>query len=140
MAPTEFALDPRLAEETLPVVDLPLCSVRLMNDSRYPWLVLIPRREGLTELLDLDPVDRHTLTDEIDACSRVLATQTGADKINVAALGNQVSMLHVHVIARFRQDDAWPGPVWGVLPANPYPNDASTLCSALARALDDGDA
>ena len=138
MSPTDFELDPRLAEETLPVVDLPLCSVRLMNDSRYPWLVLVPRREGLTELLDLEPADRHALTDEIDLCSRVLAARTGAEKLNVAALGNQVSMLHVHVIARFHEDDAWPGPVWGVLPPNPYPNKASILCNALARALGEG--
>lgn len=136
--PDDFELDPRLDEETLQVIDLPLCRVRLMNDSRYPWLVLIPRRAGLTELIELDAGDRRVLTDEIDACSRVLMDHTAADKLNVAALGNQVRMLHVHVVARFEDDDAWPGPVWGVFPARPYPNDASTLCSALARELESG--
>jgi diadenosine tetraphosphate (Ap4A) HIT family hydrolase len=112
-----------------------LCDVRLINDARYPWLILVPRRAGVTEIIDLAADDRRRLADEVDRCARALRAHTGADKMNVAALGNQVPMLHVHVIARFRNDDAWPGPVWGVLPPSPYPDDARTLRAALAEAL-----
>ena len=131
-----FELDPRLAADSLPVTRLRLCEVRLMNDSRYPWLILVPRRPGLTELTDLVREDRSRLSAEIDACSRALRAHSGADKMNVAALGNQVPMLHVHVIARFRGDDAWPGPVWGVLPPCPYPDGAVDRIAALAGALE----
>ena len=132
----EFLLDPRLERDTLPVTDLTLCRVRLMNDARYPWLVLVPRRHGCRELVDLEADDRRTLTDEIDRCTRMLREHAGADKMNVAALGNQVEQLHVHVIARSVGDDAWPGPVWGAHPARPYPNEAATLRAALARLLE----
>ena len=132
---TGFELDPRLAADSLPVTDLGVSEVRLINDARYPWLILVPRRSGCVELIDLALDDRRTLTEEIDRCTRVLKARTGADTMNVAALGNQVPMLHVHVIARFRGDDAWPGPVWGVLPPSPYPDDARTLRADLARAL-----
>lgn len=132
---TTFELDPRLAADTLPVCDLPLCRVLLMNDTRYPWLILVPRRAALRELHDLETVDRRQLSEEINACSRALAERTGADKMNIAALGNQVPMLHVHVIARFETDDAWPNPVWGVLPARPYADDAESLCAELKAAL-----
>jgi diadenosine tetraphosphate (Ap4A) HIT family hydrolase len=133
---TTFELDARLDADTLPVCDLPLTRVLLMNDARYPWLILVPRRNGLRELHELAPTDRRQLNDEIDACSRALAERTGADKMNVAALGNQVPMLHVHVIARFRNDDAWPNTVWGVLPPLPYPDGAESLRAELKAALD----
>ncbi|NKI34503.1 HIT domain-containing protein [Wenzhouxiangella sp. XN79A] len=130
-----FEIDPRLAADSLPVIELDLCEVRLINDARYPWLILVPRRAGLVELIDLSADDRARLAEEVDRCARVLKSRTGADKMNVAALGNQVPMLHVHVIARFRGDDAWPGPVWGVLPASPYSDRARTLRAELAEAL-----
>lgn len=132
---SEFELDPRLAADSLPVLQLALCDVRLINDARYPWLILVPRRAGVTEIIDLAADDRRRLADEVDRCTRALRAHTGADTMNVAALGNQVPMLHVHVIARFRNDDAWPGPVWGVLPPSPYPDDARTLRAALAEVM-----
>lgn len=130
-----FKLDARLEADSLPLLDLPLCRVRLMNDSRYPWLILVPRREGLRELIDLAPHDRSRLTDEVDACTRVLRELTAADKMNVAALGNLVPMLHVHVIARYIGDDAWPGPVWGVHPPCPYPDANPDLAARVVEAL-----
>src|SRR6056297_640764 len=132
---SEFALDPRLAADSLPVYRLTLTDVRLVNDARYPWLILVPRRVGMVEIIDLDAGDRAHLAGEVDRCTRLLRAHTDADKMNVAALGNQVSMLHVHVIARFRVDNAWPGPVWGVLPPSPYPDDALAFRTALAQAL-----
>ena len=120
-----FTLDPRLAADTRPVAALPLCDVRLMDDARYPWLVLVPRVPGLVEILDLAPDDQLTLFDEIRLCARALQAQTDAHKLNVAALGNVVRQLHVHVIARFEHDDAWPRPVWGAHPPVPYDDDAA---------------
>jgi diadenosine tetraphosphate (Ap4A) HIT family hydrolase len=120
---TGFALDPQLAADTHPVCDLALCTVRLMNDATYPWLILVPQRDGLTELIDLSSADRAALTQEIDQACVVLRDLTGCDKLNVAALGNMVRQLHVHVIARFETDAAWPGPVWGTVPPEPYPDD-----------------
>ena len=108
-----FALDPRLAADTIEIGDLALSRVLLMNDARYLWLVLAPRRENLSELIDLDPADRAVLIEEIAAVSRALIASPGVDKINVGALGNIVRQLHVHVVARCFGDAAWPGPVWG---------------------------
>ncbi len=119
MTPT-FSLDSRLAADTLAVADLPLSAVRLMNDATYPWLILVPRREGAVEIVDLSPADRGQLMEEIATVSGVLRAMTACDKLNVAALGNMVSQLHVHVIGRFAGDPAWPGPVWGKAPAQPY--------------------
>jgi diadenosine tetraphosphate (Ap4A) HIT family hydrolase len=115
-----FSLDSRLAADTLAVADLPLSAVRLMNDATYPWLILVPRREGAVEIVDLSPEDRVQLMEEIAAVSDVLRAMTRCDKLNVAALGNMVPQLHVHVIGRFAGDPAWPGPVWGKAPAQPY--------------------
>ncbi len=108
-----FALDPRLAADTIEIGDLALSRVLLMNDARYLWLVLAPRRENLRELFDLDSADRAVLIEEIAAVSAALAASPGVDKINVGALGNIVRQLHVHVVARRLGDAAWPGPVWG---------------------------
>lgn len=91
-----------------------------MNDSRYPWLILVPARAGLSELHDLSSTDQTVLMGEIDRASRALVGLHEPDKINVGALGNMVPQLHVHVIARFRSDDAWPGPVWGAHPPHAY--------------------
>ena len=117
---TRFELHPQLAEDTTPVVELPLCEVRLMDDANHPWLVLVPRVADVTELIDLDASQRMQLTAEIDATSRALKSLYKPDKLNVAALGNLVPQLHVHVIARYTGDIAWPRPVWGTAAARPY--------------------
>lgn len=110
---TEFALDPRLAADTTVVLDLPLCRVLMMRAVDHPWLILVPRMTGLVEFLDLSEHDRRWLFDEVGRVAEVLRVETGCDKLNVGALGNVVAQLHVHVIARFRTDPAWPSPVWG---------------------------
>lgn len=116
----DFALHERLAADTITLADWPLCRVLLMNDASYPWLVLVPRRAALTELHHLAGDDRSALFDEIERASLALESMFGPDKINVGALGNMVPQLHIHVIARFRSDPAWPGPVWGKQPPVPY--------------------
>lgn len=115
-----FSLHLQLAADTVPVGDLPLCRVLLSKDANYPWLILVPRRPGIVELIDLAPADRAALSSEIDAVSRALKTITECEKLNVAALGNVVPQLHVHVIGRRHSDAAWPKPVWGAAPAIPY--------------------
>lgn len=118
--PADFELHPQLAADSHPVADLDLCELRLIDDRRYPWLVLIPRVAGATELIDLEAAQRPLLSNEIDIASRLLRDVFAPDKLNVAALGNQVPQLHVHVIGRFRNDPAWPKPIWGQFPAQPY--------------------
>ena len=108
-----FVLDARLAADTTPVTGLWLSELRLINDARFPWLILVPRVAGAVEIVDLAPSDRATLLDEIAAVSKALRAVTACDKLNVAALGNIVRQLHVHIVARFEGDAAWPGPVWG---------------------------
>jgi diadenosine tetraphosphate (Ap4A) HIT family hydrolase len=108
-----FALHLRLEADTAFVSDWALSRVLLMNDARFPWLVLVPRRANLSELHDLSHAERMVLIEEIARASRGLKALTGADKINVGALGNLVPQLHVHVVARKQADSAWPGPVWG---------------------------
>ena len=116
----EFTLHPRLAADTIFVDDWPLSRVLLLNDTRYVWLALVPRRADVVELHDLTPADRAVLMEEIARAGAGLKTLTGAAKINTAALGNIVPQLHVHVVARAPGDPAWPGPVWGHSPAEPY--------------------
>lgn len=108
-----FVLDPRLAADSHLVGDLPLSQLRLFDDARFPWFVLVPRIAGARELIDLDEGDQRTLLAEISRLGRVLEAELRPDKLNVAALGNVVPQLHVHVIARFTSDAAWPHPVWG---------------------------
>lgn len=108
-----FTLDPRLEADTLPVGELPFSRLLLMNDARWPWLILVPRIAGARELIDLDAADRTALMDEIARVARALEALHRPDKLNVAALGNVVAQLHVHVIARHATDAAWPQPVWG---------------------------
>lgn len=115
-----FQLHPQLAADTQHVASLPLCDVLLMNDANYPWLILVPRVANARELLDLDDIDRTQLWHEIDTASQALRSLFTPDKLNIAALGNMVSQLHVHVIARFMDDAAWPKPVWGAQLARPY--------------------
>src|SRR4051812_18704049 len=109
---TGFTLDPRLAAASHPFDDWPLCHVRLKDDLRFPWLLLIPRRAGVAELTDLAPGDYATLCAEALRASRLLRAVAAPDKLNVATLGNQVPQLHPHVIARFPHAPAWPGAVW----------------------------
>jgi diadenosine tetraphosphate (Ap4A) HIT family hydrolase len=133
--PAAFTLDPRLTADTLAVGDLPLSSVLLLNDARFPWLVLVPRRDGTTELTDLSEEDAAKLMGEIRLAARVLLELAKPDKLNVAALGNLVPQLHVHVVARFRSDPAWPGPVWGFGERRPYPDHAAAALVERAAAL-----
>ncbi len=122
-----FVLDERLATDCFVVADLDLCRMLLMNDSRYPWLVLVPRLHGMVELADLDRVAQHQLLDEIHRAETALRQLGPFDKLNVAALGNVVSQLHVHVIARRVGDDTWPAPVWGRGIAIAYEDASETL-------------
>src|SRR5258708_3753625 len=114
-----FATDPRIAADSTFLIPLELSDLRLMNDARYPWLLLVPRVTA-TEIIDLDPGDRTRLLDEIAEVSAALREATGCDKLNVAALGNVVRQLHVHIVARFTTDAAWPKPVWGLGEAVAY--------------------
>lgn len=129
-----FELHPRLKADTIPVVDWPLCRILLMNECAWPWLVLVPRRHGITEIHELDAGDREMLIQEIAAASTRLQNLSGADKMNVAALGNMVPQLHIHVIARFKDDPAWPKPVFGFQAPNPY--DAEFLAEHMPQMVD----
>ncbi|WP_252106203.1 MULTISPECIES: HIT domain-containing protein [unclassified Halomonas] len=115
-----FELDSRLAADTLSLADLPLCRALLMNDARYPWVILVPRRQGVREIFELSSDDQTQLHRETTALGQALHLAFQGDKLNVAALGNVVSQLHVHLVVRFEQDDAWPAPVWGKGEAEPY--------------------
>ena len=122
-----FKLDPRLEADTVDVVDIDLSTVRLMNDQRFAWLILVPRFADLVELTDLSHGDRYRLMDNVACCSDVLQSAfPDTHKINIAALGNVVTQLHVHVIARRTSDAAWPNPVWGVGTAVPYDGKSRT--------------
>ncbi len=117
---TEFSLDPRLDADCIRLGDFPLSLLLLMNDASYPWFILVPRRAGVREIYELDPDDRRQLWEESTLLAKGLATSFAADKINVAALGNVVSQLHLHHIVRYTSDRAWPAPVWGSAPPLPY--------------------
>ena len=115
-----FALDPRLAADTRVIGDLPLSRALLMNDARYPWVILAPRRTGASEIHDLDMVERTQLMEELALTAETLHGLPDVEKINIGLLGNIVPQLHAHVIGRRNSDPAWPGPVWGVGRAIPY--------------------
>jgi len=129
-----WTLHPRLAADTIALGDFELCRVLLMNDARFPWCILVPRLPDLRDFHDVTRGERMRLYDEIERASRALAQIASADKMNVAALGNMVPQLHVHVIARTTTDAAWPGPVWNAGPAKPYA-DARPLAAAIRQAL-----
>lgn len=132
-----FVLDTRLQEDTWLIGDFPLCHLLLSNDSSYPWFILVPRREGISELFQLDDHDQQLMWRETTALAQVLKDVFGADKMNVATLGNVVSQLHMHVIVRYRADAAWPGPVWGKHPAKPYtPAEVCAVRDRLKSAFD----
>jgi diadenosine tetraphosphate (Ap4A) HIT family hydrolase len=115
-----FVLDDRLAADTRPVSSLPLCDVLLMDDARYAWLVLVPRRSSMVEVAELPDADQTTLWHEVNRAAAALRSVMPCEKINIGALGNIVRQLHVHVVARNEGDTAWPGPVWGHGKAEPY--------------------
>lgn len=129
-----FELHPRLAADTFPVGDLPLCRLLLMNDAQYPWFILVPRREGAREIYLLDEADQAQLLRESVRLSRAMMDAFRGHKLNVAALGNVVPQLHVHHIVRYPGDPAWPGPVWGRHPPRAYAEDARQSCIATVRA------
>jgi diadenosine tetraphosphate (Ap4A) HIT family hydrolase len=131
-----WSLHPQLTQDTVPVGDLPLARLLLANDANYPWLILVPRKPGLVELIDLEENAQVQLLGEIAKAARALKTVTQCDKLNIAALGNQVPQLHVHVIARRRNDVAWPSPVWGAMPPKAYdPAERERLIDVLRSGL-----
>lgn len=115
-----FTLDPRLEADTQRIGDLPFARVLLMNDARFPWLILVPRVAGLRDLIELSQDDQRRLLDDLNSAAHVLHAIEKPDKLNIAMLGNVVPQLHVHVVARFARDAAWPKPVWGVGDRTPY--------------------
>lgn len=121
MSDAGFQLDPRLAADTAPLAALDLCELRLMDDARFAWLVLVPRRGGCAEITDLTTDEQALLWQEVNRASAALRAVVPCDKLNLGALGNIVRQLHVHVVARVQDDAAWPGPVWGSGSAAPYP-------------------
>jgi diadenosine tetraphosphate (Ap4A) HIT family hydrolase len=120
-----FQLDPRLEADSLPVAEFALCSLRLMNDQRFPWLLLVPRRVGLREVFELPAFEQAELLIELNHAARALSAVASPHKLNLGALGNLVEQLHVHLVARQVDDAAWPGPVWGSGARQPYPTDAA---------------
>lgn len=129
-----WQLHAQLAADSHPLAAFALSDLRLMDDANYPWLVLVPRVAGASELIDLQGDERHRLVDEIDRASQALRAVFRPRKLNVAALGNVVPQLHVHVIARFEDDPAWPAPVWGRVAARPYTPEQ--LVERIARLQD----
>lgn len=131
-----FTLESRLQDDTFALGRFPLSLLLLMNDRTYPWLILVPQREGIREIFELAPDDRQQLIEESSHLAATLATLFHADKLNIAALGNMVPQLHLHHVVRFRGDPAWPAPVWGKTPAVPYrPEQVETLREQLLPLL-----
>ncbi|MDX9874473.1 MAG: HIT domain-containing protein [Spongiibacteraceae bacterium] len=131
-----FVLHSQLAKDCTVIGDLSLCRVLLMNDARFPWLILVPQREEITEVFELSALDQRLLWEEVSAVAAALAGHTRAHKMNIATLGNVVPQLHVHVIARRHQDAAWPAPVWGAGAPEPYDEAAlTTVVEALTDLL-----
>ncbi len=136
MPESGFVLDPRLEEIGHPIGNFPLCQVFLLDDARFPWVMLVPRRANAAEILDLDEADRLALFNETLRAAEALRAVSKPDKLNIGALGNIVRQLHVHIIGRFQSDPAWPGPVWGHGDRMPYPpHMVGPLMDRLAREL-----
>jgi diadenosine tetraphosphate (Ap4A) HIT family hydrolase len=135
-AASSWTLNPQLEKDTVNIGDLPLSRVLVIKDANYPWLLLVPRRPNATEIIDLDEIEQAQLTTEINRVARALRDISKPDKLNIAALGNVVSQLHVHIIARRTGDAAWPRPVWGVVPALDHdPQELETFIGALRRKI-----
>jgi diadenosine tetraphosphate (Ap4A) HIT family hydrolase len=131
-----WKLDAQIERDSAPVGDLTLSSVRTMNDATYPWLVLVPRRAGVTEIIDLAETDRAQLMTEISAAATALKDITRCDKLNIGAIGNLVPQLHIHIVARRRGDPAWPKPVWGMAPPIAYaPQTLDAFVEAVREVL-----
>ena len=128
-----FELHPTLAADCFVLGDFPLCRLLLLNDSQYPWFILVPRREGIEEIYQLKESDQIQLNQESTLLAQSLAEEFKADKMNVAALGNVVPQLHIHHIARYKSDPTWPAPVWGKLPAIPYQDSNGTKIKIIER-------
>jgi diadenosine tetraphosphate (Ap4A) HIT family hydrolase len=132
----DFILHSKLAADTFEVLSLEVSQLLLMNDARYPWLILVPQVIGMRDLHNLSTKQYQTVTQEIVQVSEVLESLAQAHKMNVGALGNMVPQLHIHIIARQTNDAAWPAPVWGVGEAQPYSQDAAkTLIQQIASKL-----
>ncbi|MGZ8329812.1 MAG: HIT family protein [Rhodoplanes sp.] len=130
-----WSLHPQLEKDTIAIGDLPLSRVLVIKDANYPWVLLVPRRDAV-EIIDLDEVEQAQLMTEIARVARALKTVTACDKLNIAALGNVVSHLHVHIIARRTTDVAWPKPVWGPAPAIDHdPQEVEAFIRALRRRI-----
>ena len=131
-----FELNERLSGDSEFVVTLGLCQLRLMDDRRWPWLILVPQRSGMEELFELKPLDQALITFETNLAAEALKKVTDATKVNVGALGNIVRQLHVHVIARRENDPNWPGPVWGFGSREPYgANEKKALIDKILKAI-----
>lgn len=132
-----FSLHPQLSADCTSLGELALCRILLMDDARFPWVILVPMREGVREVFDLSGPDQVLLMEEISFAARALQQLTQANKMNIAMLGNQVPQLHAHVIARFQADAAWPNPVWSsATPRERYSDAAkSALAASLRQAL-----
>ncbi len=136
--PSEFEIHPQLQQDTYPVGRMALSRQLLMNDSNYPWFILVPERVGITEWFELEQEDQQLLLTESMAVSRAIREVFMPDKINVAALGNVVPQLHLHHVARYRNDPSWPAPVWGATSAVPYMEESwHEMASRLRDALGD---
>ena len=133
-----FSLHPKLSEDTITLGDFPLCRLLLMNDSTYPWFILVPRRDDLREIHELTEADQQQLLKESSQLARQLVALFKADKLNVAALGNLVPQLHLHHIVRYQKDPCWPAPVWGkTLPVPYVPERLPEFCQPLLSQLTD---
>ena len=135
-----FKLHPQLEKDCLLVGEYPLCRLLLVNDDNYPWFILVPRRADVSEVFQLSEEDQLQLMKESNGLSALLAEHFQADKLNVAALGNMVPQLHIHHIVRYKNDIAWPKPVWGVVPAEPYSDESlkRRLADLLPKLVEQG--
>lgn len=133
-----FELHPQLQKDTVRIGTFPLSEVLLLNDSQYPWVILVPRREGLTEIYQMTEADQQQFLKESGFVAAKMQIHYQADKMNIAALGNVVSQLHIHHIARYKTDVAWPKPVWGAHPAVSYSDEELAVTLASLQALFDG--
>ncbi len=133
-----FKLHSQLVQDTIPVISLSLCQALLMNDSRFPWLILVPQEPDLKEIYNLSSTKQSQLMVEITSTSRVLEQLYSPQKLNIGALGNIVEQLHIHVIARNQSDQSWPGPVWGHGTAIPYTKiEFPQVCNNIKLAFND---
>lgn len=129
-----FQLHERLTADTLLVGDFPLCLLLLSKDANYPWTILVPKREGIEEIYQLNNIDRQQLLHESCVLAEAMQTLFSPDKLNIATIGNKVPQLHMHHVARTMEDAAWPGPVWGAVPATSYGEDKSRAIQASLQA------